>query len=178
MEDRRKSVGGEERGLERVLSDRLDARGDGLKVRQRATEVGLQLDVLWHDDDLYDVRVSAWNGAFGGVAEVYVEIGGLEEVAEKLSGFPRSPADVREIVFGAFGRECAGGAASMRFYCMDQAGHAYVESRIESDVESAGVVQYAIISMPIEAAAIDSFVSDLRRLERGRSGTAVLKSHG
>jgi hypothetical protein len=134
--------------------------------------------VIWQDEDLFDIRVSAWNGAFGGVAELYVAIGGIEELANKLAGFPRNPTDVREIVLGMFGREFAGGAVRMRFYCSDKAGHAYVESKIESGTESAGVVQYAIISMPIEAAAIDSFVIDLRRLERERSGTAILQGRG
>ena len=66
----------------------------------------------------------------------------------------------------------------MRFYCADRAGHAYVESKIESEVESAGVVQSAVISMPIEAAAVDAFVGDLQMLERDRSGTALLKGMG
>jgi hypothetical protein len=39
----------------------------------------------------------------------------------------------------------------MRFYCADRAGHAYVESKIESESESACVVQCAVISMPLSA---------------------------
>jgi len=74
-----------------------------LKPRQKATEVGLQFEVIWQDEDLFDVRVSVWNGAFGGVAEIYVAIGGLEEVAKKLSGFPKNPKDVPEIALGTFG---------------------------------------------------------------------------
>jgi len=66
----------------------------------------------------------------------------------------------------------------MRFYCADSAGHAYVQAKIESEFESAGVVQYAIISMPVEAAAIDSFVVDLRRLEKERYGIARLEGRG
>lgn len=140
--------------------------------------MGFQLDVLWHDEDVYDIRVSARNGSFGGVAELYMAIGELEEVAKKLCGFPKDPSDIREVVFGAFGPDSAGGAASMRFYCADRAGHAYVESKIESGFESAGVVQSAIISMPVEAAAIDNFVCDLRRLEKERQGTATLEGRG
>ena len=152
--------------------------GRGLRARQRAAEVGLRVDVVWHDEDVFIIRVSVWNGQFGGTAETYVAIGDLNEMAKKLSGFPRSPADAREIVVGSFGREFAGGAASMRFYCADSAGHAYVEVKIESEFESAGVVQYVIISMPIEAAAVDLFVGDLSRLETERSGTAMLLGRG
>jgi hypothetical protein len=149
-----------------------------LKARQRAAEVGLQVDVIWSDEDVSKIRVSVWNGDFGGTTETYVATGDLQEIAKKLSGFPRYPADARDIVIGSFGREFAGGAASLRFYCADAAGHAYVEVKIESEFESAGVVQYAIISMPIEAAAVDSFVADLNRLETERSGTAMLPGRG
>ena len=98
---------------------------------------GFQFDLRWHDADVVEVGIAAWNGAFAGATDVYVAIGGLREVAEKLEGFPRSPADEREVIFGRFGPEWAGGAVSMRFYCVDAAGHAYVESRMESDVQVA-----------------------------------------
>jgi hypothetical protein len=137
-----------------------------VRTRQFAREVGFQLDVIWNDEDVLELRVSAWNGAFGGVAQVWVGIGQLEKIATQLSGFPKDSSDAREIVLGAFGPGTAGGAASMKFYCADRAGHAFVESKIESESESAGVVQCAVISMPIEAAALDAFVSELQRLER------------
>src|SRR5437879_5351738 len=59
----------------------------------------------------------------------------------KLLGFPTQPSDAREISFGAFGREWAGGGVSMKFYCADRSGHAFVESKIESGLDSAGTVQ-------------------------------------
>ena len=149
-----------------------------MRARQRAAEVGLRVDVIWRDEDIFRVRVSVWNGEFGGTAETDVAIGDLNEMAKRISGFPRSPADAREIVVGSFGREFAGGAARMRFYCADSAGHAYVEVKIESEFESAGVVQYAIISMPVEPAAVDSFVGDLRRLETDRGGIVSLSGRG
>ncbi len=135
---------------------------------------GFQVDVKWNDNDLHEVRIAAWNGAFGGAADVYLPIGGLRETAQKLEGFPRSAIDNREVVFGNFGRKWAGGALSMRFYCADGAGHAYVESKIESDDQVAGVTQSVVLSLFIEPAALDSFVEDLRRLEAEKTGTAYL----
>jgi hypothetical protein len=52
-----------------------------------------------------------------------------EGMAAKPSGFPRSPSGVREFVLHAFGREFAGAAASMRFYCFDCRWLACVEPR-------------------------------------------------
>ena len=135
---------------------------------------GFQFEVKWHDTDLVEVSVAAWNGAFGGAADVYLPIGGLREVAEKLEGFPRSPADKREVVFGNFGRKWAGGAVRLRFYCVDGAGHAYVESNIESGGQIAGVTQSVVLSLGIEPAALDSFVEDLRRLDKEKTGTVRL----
>lgn len=96
-------------------------------------DTGLRFAVLWSDADVVKVRSSAWNGLFGGSAEVYVGIGGLAEAAQNLDGFPRSLSDKRQFQFGAFGVASAGGAVTMHFYCKDSAGHALVEVRMESD---------------------------------------------
>lgn len=149
-----------------------------MRTRQFASEVGIRLEVIYADPDLIEVRVTAWNGAFGGATDLYMNIGGLEEVAVRLAGFPKNPADMREFILGAFGREFAGGGVSMKFYCIDCAGHAYIESRIESDTESARVWQAATLVMPVEAAAIDRFVEDLRRLEKEKLGVALLEGRG
>jgi len=135
-------------------------------------EKGVQLDVMWHDHDLLEVAIAAWNGSFGGAVNVYVAIGELKETADKLKGFPRSPTYKREFVFGQFGRKL--GAVSMRFYCADRAGHAYVELKIESGTQIAGVTQSVVLSVYIEPAALDSFVEDLCRLESDKAGTACL----
>jgi hypothetical protein len=137
---------------------------------------GFQFDVKWHDNHVVEVHVTAWNGAFGGAANVYVAIGRLKETAEKLEGFPRSPRDSREVVLGRFGPEWGGGAISMRFYCPDGAGHAYVESRIESERAIAGITQSIALVLGIEPAALDSLVKDLRRLEAEKTGTAHLRT--
>jgi hypothetical protein len=136
----------------------------------------LRLDLKWHDADVVEVRVAAWNGAFGGTADAYVGIGCLREAAAELEGFPRTPADARVVTFGASGPNWAGGAASLRFYCADQAGHAYVEVRLESGDRVANVTQSSLLCIPIEPAALDSFVADLRRLEDEKQGTARLRA--
>lgn len=139
-------------------------------------ETGFQFDVLFRDSDLLKVRVSAWNGAFGGASDVYVGIGALTEIANKLQGFPQSTSDAREVMWGTFGPETAGGGVSMRFYCIDGSGHAYVESKIESDQDAAGTVQSATFLVAIEASAIDCFVAELLKVDRGTATTASLRA--
>lgn len=140
-------------------------------------DIGLQFEVIYKAEDLIQVRVFAWNGSFGGTADIYVGIGRLEEIAARLKGFPASVSDRREITLGAFGPNTAGGV-EMQFYCADASGHAYVELKIESGSLSGKTVQSAILSLPIEAAAVDSFVDDLRVPGLRKTGIARLEGAG
>jgi hypothetical protein len=140
--------------------------------------VGFQFQANWSDSDLIQLCVSAWNGMFGGTADVYEAIGDLEEAAATLRGFPRDPSNRRELIFGNFDRKCVGGGVRMQFHCIDEAGHSYVEATIDSNYESPGTVQTAILSMSVEAAAIDVFVRELQAVGAHRTGRAFLKSKG
>jgi len=140
-------------------------------------DIQFQFEVIYNNSDLVEVRVSAWNGAFGGAADVYVGNDQLEEIAAKISGFPTSASDAREITLGAFGPK-SGGGVGMRFYCADASGHAFLESRIESDKLSGGTIESVTLSIPIEAVAVDSFVDELRQLVAGKGRKAHLLGLG
>jgi hypothetical protein len=147
-----------------------------MTLREQASmNVGFFFEVVYKAEDLLEVRISGWNGAFGGGADVYVGIGRLEEIAGSLQGFPADPSDKRDAMLGAFGPEFAGGGVSLQFYCVGRAGHAYVESRIESGDKRGRSVDSVAMSLQIEAAAVDSFVAELRRMGVDRSGTARLE---
>lgn len=49
----------------------------------KTMEVGFKFEYVNRDTHVLQVRVSGWNGAFGGVADVYVEIRRLDEVARE-----------------------------------------------------------------------------------------------
>jgi hypothetical protein len=138
---------------------------------------GIRLEFLWNDADIVEVRVSAWNGAFRRLRRHLRWYRELAESAEKLKGFPCNPSDKRILEFGAFGPKAAGGAATLSFYCRDSAGHASVEVKIESDDRERIPAQSVLLVATVEPAAVDSFVSDLRRLEADQ-GTAFLKTSG
>jgi hypothetical protein len=140
--------------------------------------VGFSFNLSWYDNDLLNLRFKAWNGAFGGTAEIYVAVGDLQKAADQLRGFPVSPSDSREIVFGNFDRKCAAGGVRTRFHCVNGAGHAYVEATIDSNRPTGGIIETAVLALPVEATAIDVFVQDLERLEIQLSGTAYLKGTG
>ena len=106
-------------------------------------DAGIQIQKIWGDEDVKEILVSAWNGTFGGATRIYVGIGPLKEAAERLRGFPSSPTDIREVTLGQFDLEpdrvgqfevnrFASGV-SMRFHCVNGAGHAYLDARLQSD---------------------------------------------
>jgi len=135
---------------------------------------GLILKAVYQDADLIEVVASATNGAFAGATSLYVGNGELQAVASALAGFPAPPHDVREVTLGDFGREWAGGAMALRFYCVDGAAHAFVSVRIESHAEQGGVIQTANLAISIEPAAVDIFISQVRQIGEARCGSAAL----
>jgi hypothetical protein len=139
------------------------------------TDAGFQFEIIYKDVHLLQIRISAWNGSFGGTADVYVGLDQLQETATKLQRFPLDPSDVREVTFGGFGPKSAGGGVTMRFYSADRAGHTYVDSKIESGYASAGKAQSVTMTVPIEPAALDSFVKELSQLGADQAGQAYLR---
>src|SRR5262249_54338 len=92
-----------------------------LKTRkgvQVVEEIGIQFKVLYREIDLVKLHASAWNGVFGGAADVYLGTDQLEQVVTQVVGFPKNTSDIREIVLGSFGSHFAGGGISMRFHCI------------------------------------------------------------
>lgn len=138
-------------------------------------DVGIEIDVIGKGTDFLEVRISAWNGAFGGAAYIYASIGGLEEVATRLEGFPQHPTDVREVTLGGFGPAWAGGGVRMRLHCADASGHAYLELEIESEGLEGRPSQSVHMSMAVEAVAVDSFTEELRSAGARRGGVARLE---
>lgn len=137
-------------------------------------DIGFEFEGIYSDADMVEVRISAWNGAFGGAARVYAGLGDLEDAALVLRGFPQTPADTREVTFGTFDKHLVGGGVALRFYCHDSAGHAFVEARLASAYNVAGPTQSVLLTLPVEAAAVDSFADQLRRLGVNKSGVARL----
>jgi len=159
-------------------------------------DTGIQIKTVWYDADVTEILVSAWNGTFGGAARIYVGIGALTEAAEQLRGFPKSPTDIREVTFGQFDLDpvrvgqanvnVLASGISMRFHCLNGAGHAHLDLRLQSENREGTCAGYGerpgrttqavTLVMRIEATAVDIFVQELMRLEATHAGAAHLKS--
>jgi hypothetical protein len=137
---------------------------------------GLKVSYLWHDNDVIEVRVASENAQFRGTADVYVSVGGLLDAATQLGGFPTNNLDRRELVFGALGKEFAGGFVRLEFYCTDGAGHAALRATIESDYGNRESAESAVVHVNFEPAALDVFLLQLQQIDKECSGSASLLS--
>jgi hypothetical protein len=140
---------------------------------------GVRLEVIWFDTFALQVLVRCANGYFSGQAEIYLAHDGLAEIAHALSGFPSSPADSRDVEIGAFDPKYAGGGARMHFHCLDSPGHAAVDVQLRGDgSKGLGEVESVALRIPIEAAAVDRFVQQLRTIDKSIGARATLHQTG
>ncbi len=136
----------------------------------------LQIVVTDSDADYLGIEIVASSSRFAGATRVYAALDELTRFAEVLSGFPKSPDDERQYVFGTKDVNMAGGYCALRFYCRDAAGHAAVEIEFEDDGRYYSEASAAFTMFPVLAAEIDKFAAALKSIERTRSGEARLAS--
>ena len=135
----------------------------------------VRLAYRYHDADVVELNVSAWNGSFGGSASLWVGQGELGEKAELLAGFPKNLDDTRELTFGAFGPEFAGGAMNLKFSTIDLAGHCILQVKMESDHKNRDShAERVELVGAFEPAALDHFVKEMRVLNLSLAGYAML----
>ncbi len=127
---------------------------------------GIEFTVVWWDQDVSEFQVRCSNGHFSGDANIYFSHDDLTKMAEALNGFPSHGADSRNVEFGTFNPNHADGGIRMYFYCRDSVGHAMVDVRLRGDgCITLGEVESVALRIPVEAAAIDSFLVQLRGID-------------
>lgn len=136
---------------------------------------GIQFEIVWWDQDVVEYRVQCSNGSFSGDVKIYANHDDLGNAAETLSGFPVSPEDSRTVELGTFDAHAAGGGVRIEFFCADAAGHAIASVKMRDDgCRAMGEAQSACVLLPVEAGAIDSFVSQIRSTECATGANAFL----
>lgn len=122
----------------------------------------------------YLVRCS--NGAFAGAAKMYLGHDGLANAASMLGGFPSSNKDSRNAELGTFQPDTAGGGIQLDFDCVDSVGHACVQVKLRADgCKGMGDAQSVCLLIPVEAGAIDAFVSQIQCLKITKGAKAFLQ---
>jgi hypothetical protein len=137
---------------------------------------GVEVEVIWLDADALEILFRCSNGYFSGQAEIYLSPGELFQMTEALSGFPSHPKDSRDFELGTFNPDHADGGVRIHLHCADSVGHAVVEVKLRGDAcKGLGEVESVALRIPVQAAAIDSFVSQVRHMNKEVGATAYLQ---
>ena len=146
----------------------------GVAADFRMLGAGLCLTIADTDPDYLLIEVTVSNGRFAGSTKVYGGLDDFDELARIIDGFPAFPGDHRSYEFGRPGASVAGGYVRLHFRTIDSAGHSVAEITIEDEFVFAWT-DCAKLSFDLEALGIDSFVKELRLLQRRRVGEARLE---
>ena len=140
----------------------------------RPPRPGIVVTPIWHDEHMIELYVEARSATFAGATSVYQNFGSLRGAAQRLAGFPRSPADRRELEWGSRTSKRRTGWARLSFFCGDLPGHAFVRVELEAERDPGG--ESVTLLIPIEAAAVDRFVQALRDGDETDSEPMVLEA--
>ena len=139
-------------------------------------ENGINMEVIWADEDFIEVFLSCSNGYFSGGAELYLGHDDLPALVGTLRGFPSSKSDTRQIELGTSDPAYASGGVRLNFYCRDSAGHASVDVKLRGDgCKGFGEMESLALRMPIEAAGIDAFVEQVTSIGSTIGASAHLR---
>lgn len=121
-----------------------------------------------------EMRLAVYNERFSGQASFYAEPNEPERFAALIEGFPQSPADVREYVFGTTTMPGYGGA-KLRFICLGGRGHVAMQVTVHSNpVEGNTFAESAAVQIETVPSDVDVFVRSLRSMKHQIGTAAVL----
>ncbi|MBV6880136.1 hypothetical protein NG800_007940 [Epilithonimonas ginsengisoli] len=133
----------------------------------------LKLEIIWRDEHMFELKVTASNKRFSGTTEVYDTSESLYNFAQKLIGFPK---DDKQLMY-ELGKQNGYAFCSLKFYCIDGFGkigvHIILEDNVNTEFrnEEKSKVKFEII---VEPAAIDNFQKNLLDLSNKQKGIALL----
>jgi len=133
----------------------------------------LEIKVIWKDDEMFELRVTASNINFFGTTDVYDKSECLANFAKTLKGFPKD----NETIFYELGEKDCYAYFSMKYYSIGKSGYIGVEINLESDVptvyrqEEKNKIKLEII---VEPNAIDNFQKELFYIASREEGVATL----
>lgn len=133
----------------------------------------LKLEVIWKDDDMFELQISVDNGRFSGRTEVYETKDSLLPFAIRLKGYPKG----LESLIHSCGEKGGYAYFEMKFYQIDSTGIVGVHISIEENVtteyrkEEKSNLKLELI---VEPNAIDKFQKELVNLAQTEQGIAEL----
>jgi hypothetical protein len=135
----------------------------------------LKLRIIWKDDEMFELEVTASNGRFSGATEVYDQSIPLNNFATSLEGFPKTTDSV--LVHDA-GIKDGYSYFAMKFYTIDTVEHLGVLISLESNVSTnyrSNEKDKMTLEIFTEPNYIDNFVRQLKTLAKNEEGEAILE---
>jgi hypothetical protein len=136
----------------------------------------LKLEVVWKDNEMFQLGITASNGQFSGTTKVYEQRHPLYKFAYSLVGFPKTKND--SILFYEAGQKDGCEYFSMRFYTIDDMGHLGVQVTLERDVPTMYRIEEKdklTLEILTEPGLLDRFVRSLLTLAANEKGQAILE---
>ena len=133
----------------------------------------LSLEVIWKDDDMFELKVSVNNGRYSGITEVYDQRNPLYDFALKLNGFPNG----QEKISHSAGEKDSYAFFEMVFYPIDPTGKVGVLVTMEENVATEyrdNEKDKLKLELIVEPASIDNFRKELQKLAANEDGKAQL----
>jgi len=127
-----------------------------------------RLDIEFLRGDPSKIWIKACNEAFAGETEQYINAQCLQELAEKLSGFPKLNSD--EVVFKLGEENSDYGHCLLKFYSIDSAGHTAVLVSVSNN--SFNIAKFIV---QFEALSLDMFISSIKHAIEVGKGNSELK---
>ncbi|PSR56897.1 hypothetical protein AHMF7605_27070 [Adhaeribacter arboris] len=134
----------------------------------------LKFEVIWKDEDIIELQISANNGRYSGVTEVYEVSDSLLEFVNELKGFPFG----KDRLTHSCGEKYSYAYFEMDFYKISQSGICGVLITMEENVSTEYRKEEKdklSMELTVEPNAIDIFCKELKTLAEREEGIAELK---
>jgi len=139
-----------------------------------SAEGQLKIKILWFDEHLVELRVSAANRDFSGNAVLYETHDFASRLRAAVAGFPSATDDVRKFELGDVHGQ---GGVALRLRCLDATGHARLQVSLSKDGSGEGGLWAKVqLSIPVVAGAVDRFSARLEEMKLEVGWEAVLSS--
>jgi hypothetical protein len=133
----------------------------------------LKLEIIWKDDDMFELQISVDNGRYSGRTEVYETKDSLLQFAKSLEGFPND----KENLTHRCGEKDSYAYFEMKFYQIGLTGIVGLQISLEENVateyreEEKDKLKMELV---VEPNAIDKFQKELVELAKTEKGVAEL----
>ena len=137
----------------------------------------LKLEVLWKDEHMFELKVSANNGRYSGITEVYEVSDSLLGFVNELNGFPFG----KDKVAHSCGEKDSYSYFKMEFYKIGLTGKCGLQITMEENVATEYRKEEKdklTMELIVEPNSIDIFCRELKILAEKESGIAELKAVG